>query len=205
MKNWIAGLALAVGSTTALAGNSFDARFASGSTELDDGFDNVELEGVGFDLRAHFDANESVFVRGSGLSTSGDEGKLNGSSGDVDSELRVLRGGAGYQSVTDSFLLYAVAEYGEAKLSVEDVSATDDGFVLSAGIKDQGKSQFLWQAELGYVAFDELSGAVFEFTVGYRITPSVALLLGGQGYSLKDDDEIDYSISHGTLGARFSF
>lgn len=53
---------------------------------------------------------------------------------------------------------------------IEDMSGDDKGLILSGGLKDAGKSTFLWNFELGVVKFDDSDGAAFEFTLGLRVS-----------------------------------
>lgn len=196
-------------SSSVWAGSSLDGRLSGSSVELDDGEDEIKLEGVGIDARGHFELTDHLFLRANILATSGDEGEVNGDSFDVDSDLTVFRGGGGYQGAVGAVVLFGAAEYGKVKLKISgdggSVVGKDNGFILTGGIKDSGEGKFLWEAELGLLAFDDSEGAAFDFTLGYRFNPSFALIGGGQAYALEDDDNVEYAVASATVGVRFSF
>lgn len=196
-------------SPAALSAGHLEARFASSTLELDDSSDELEIDGVGADLRGQFETTGNLFFRGSLLTTSGDEVKISGQKADLDSDITMVRLGGGFQGAAGSVLLYGAAEYGELEIEFSgdggSFSAKDDGFILSGGIRDDGKGAVLWQAELGYVTFDELDGVSFEFALGYRFSPSFAALIGGQAYSLEDSEGGEGTLSAGTLGLRYTF
>lgn len=202
-KTLFALLSLGI-SAPAFSAGFVDARLASGSYEIDDDFDNLEAEeATGFDLRAQFDATENVFFRTEYLSSNADEVELNGTDFDVDFDVDTLRGGVGLQA-GDTFKYYGAIEYAQLEFELDGVSGDDDGFILSGGFKDAGKTPFLWNVELGLIQYDDSDGAAFEFSLGYRFNETIALVGGGQGYSLEDSGA-EFDITHVTLGARVSF
>ncbi|MGQ0701055.1 MAG: outer membrane beta-barrel protein [Panacagrimonas sp.] len=167
----------------------------------------VETESSGFDFRGEIDITPNLFGRASYLSTESDEFEVNGQDfDDVELELDILRLGFGYQGGSGTVRFFGALEYASAELdSDSDDDADEKGFVLSGGIKDKGDGKFLWAVELGLVQLEDTDGAVFEFLVGYRFNPTIAIILGGQGYGIEDDIDVEYSLSHGTLGVRLSF
>lgn len=116
----------------------------------------------------------------------------------------MLRGGIGLQG-GHGLRYYGVVEYGEAGFDIEGEEVEDDGVILAVGLSDDGSGPFLWNVEAGVLEFDDVEGGTFEFTLGYRLNPAVALLIGAQGYRLEDDFDGDIDITHGTLGLRVSF
>ena len=202
---WLA-LALCGACTPALGANWIDGRVAGGKYEIDDDIDEIEAEeATGFDLRAQIEPTPNVFFRAQYLNSESDELEVNGTDvDDVDFEFDMLRGGVGLQG-GEGFKYYGVVEYGEAGFDIEGVEVEDDGVILSVGLSDDGSGPFLWNVELGAVEFDDVDGGAFEFTLGYRLNPSLAIVLGGQGYALEDDFDGEIDVSHATLGVRVSF
>jgi hypothetical protein len=184
---------------------SIDLRAVGATLEIDDDVDKIETESSGFEIRGAVYFNSQFFGRVSYVTTESDEIEFNGVDVDGDIDLDITRAGLGVQGESGPVVLYGAIEYADVKLTLEDVEADDDGFILSGGIRDSGVGSFLWGAELGFVKLDEIDGAVFQFDIGYRFTPNVAILLGGQGYAMEDDFGGEYTVSHGTLGVRFSF
>ena len=206
IRRWGLALALCGACTPALGANWLEGRVAGGKYEIDDDIDEVEAEDAeGFDLRAQFEPTPNVFFRAQYLKSESDELEVNGTDVDgVDFEFDMLRGGVGLQG-GDGLRYYGVVEYGEAGFEIEGEEVEDDGVVLAVGLSDDGSGPWLWNVEAGAVAFDDVEGGVFEFTLGYRLNPSVAVLLGGQAYRLEDDFDGELDITHGTLGLRISF
>ncbi|MGH8516903.1 MAG: hypothetical protein ACREUE_05540 [Panacagrimonas sp.] len=202
---WLA-LALCGACTPALGANWIDGRVATGKYEIDDDIDEVEAEEAeGFDLRAQFEPTPSVFFRAQYLNSESDELEVNGTDiDDVDFEFDMLRGGVGLQGGR-GIRYYGVVEYGEAGFEIEDTETEDDGVILSVGLSDDGNSPLLWNVEAGVLEFDDVEGGVFEVSLGYRLNPSLAIVVGAQGYRLEDDFDGDLDITHGTLGVRISF
>ncbi len=202
-------LSAAAASPDALAVGSVDLRFLGGETEIDDGFDKLETEDGGFDFRAHFEISPQAFLRARYSSAESDELEVSGEEIDgVDLELDILRGGIGIQG-GESVRYYGALEYINAdfELSGEggSIGEAEKGAGLFVGLGDKGDTAFLWNVELGYLELSDSDGAAFEFNIGYRINPTWAVVLGGQGYSLEDELDIEYTISQGTLGVRASF
>lgn len=189
------------------AGGWLDVRLTGGSYEVDNDFDNEKIEteeASGFDVRGQFNPTERIFVRAEYLTSEADEIEINGTDFDADFEVDTVRGGAGFQGGS-SFRYYGVVEYAEIELDLEGVRGKEDGLILSGGLKDAGAGAFLWNVELGLVKFDDSDGGAFEFTLGYRFNPHVALVGGAQGYGLEDDEDIELSVTHATLGVRVGF
>lgn len=195
---------LTMAASNAWAQGSLDARFVSGAQKIDDGIDEIESESVGLDLRGQVTLSDLVFLRGQYSHTEADEIEINGTDFDADNEATIIRGGVGLQAATQSFRYYGIVEAGKLKLEIEGEGDSGNGVVISAGLGDIGANAFVWNVELGAASFDEADGAVFDFTLGYRINPSIAILLGGQAYALENDG-IDLTYSQGTLGVRVSF
>lgn len=202
---WLA-LALCGAATPALSANWIDGRVAGGKYEIDDDIDEIEAEeATGFDLRAQFEPTPTVFFRAQYLNSESDELEVNGTDVDgIDFEFDMLRGGVGLQGGR-GIRYYGVIEYGEAGFDIEGEEVEDDGFIASVGLSDDGSDPLLWNVEVGTVQFDDVDGGAFEFTLGYRLNPSLAILLGFQGYALEDDFDGEIDVSHGTIGARISF
>lgn len=202
-------IAAAMASPAAMATGSIDLRIAGGESEIEDGGDRIETEDSGFDVRGSVALSPNAFVRGRYSSVESDELDLNGSGVDgVDLELDILRGGIGIEG-GDSVRYYGALEYVKADIKVsagsDSVKGDQKGGAVFVGLRDKGDGAFLWNLELGYLELSDSDGAAFEFNIGYRFNPTWAVVLGGQGYSLEDDFNVEYTISQGTLGVRASF
>lgn len=205
MGVFVAGIALLMPVLSNAAG-FVDARLVGSAVEIDDPFDNIQADGVGYELRGQVDFSPMVFGRVSYLNTVADETELNGVDYFDDFKTEVLRGGLGIQGANNNLRYFGVIEYVDVTLDIETLGeGSEDGFILSGGLGDAAKSAFLWNVELGLVRLDDSDGAVFAFDIGYRFNPSIAIVFGGQGYAFEDSDDFEYTISHGTLGVRVSF
>lgn len=196
-------------SPAAFAAGSVDLRVVGGETEIEDGFDSIETEDGGFDVRGHFEFTPQAFFRVRYTSVESDELELNGVEiGGVDQELDILRGGIGIQG-GESVRYYGALEYVSADIQFSgdggSIDEDEKGVGLFVGLGDTGATAFIWNVEVGYLELSDSDGAAFEFNVGYRINPTWAVVLGGQGYNLEDELDIEYTISQGTLGVRASF
>lgn len=208
-RPFLLAIAAAFASPAAFAAGSVDLRILGGETEIEDSVDSIETEDTGFDFRSHFEISPRAFLRGRYTSSESDDVEVNGVEvSGVDLELDILRGGIGLQG-GDSVRYYGALEYVKADLEVtidgESGSEDEKGIGLFVGLGDKGDTAFLWNVELGYLELSDSDGAGFEFNVGYRFNPTWAVVLGGQGYSLEDELDLEYTISHGTLGVRASF
>lgn len=196
-------------SPSAFAVGSVDLRVAGGESEIDDGFDSIETEDSGIEFRGHFDFTPQAFLRLRYTSIESDEFELNGVEIDgVDQELDIIRGGIGMQG-GESVRYYGALEYVSADIQLSgdggSIDATEKGAGLFVGLGDKGQTAFLWNVEVGYLELSDSDGAGFEFNIGYRFNPTWAVVLGGQGYNLEDELDIEYTFSQGTLGVRASF
>lgn len=202
-------IAAAMASPAAVAAGTVDLRFAGGESEIEDGGDRIETEDSGFDVRAEFALSPNASLRGRYSSVESDELDVNGTGVDgVDLGLDILRGGISIQG-GEAVRYYGALEYisADIEISAGDDSAKGDqkGGGVFVGLHDKGDGAFLWNVELGYLELSESDGAAFEFNIGYRFNPTWAVILGGQGYSLEDEFDVEYTISQGTLGVRASF
>lgn len=202
-----AGLLLGA-SLQAQAAVEVRAALAGGAGEIESpGFDAKIKDFVGGDFRARFEAGEHVFLRGQYVTLSGDEFRTDGQTYDIDTDLDVLRLGAGYGSDWKAIRLYAAIEYIDLDLGIEGESDSTDGIGGSVGIGDQGKSNWAWNLELSVLRLDDLDGASIDASVGYRFTPSLTGLIGVQSYSFEDKDDSDneFSFGHSYIGIQLSF
>lgn len=90
IKGLIALLTLMFCSGASAAG-SVDIRYADGNLDAEDGFDEIETDRDGFDLRGEFDISDQALIGVSFLSTESDEIDLNGVSYQGDIDLDILR------------------------------------------------------------------------------------------------------------------
>jgi hypothetical protein len=184
------------------------AALAGGYAEIEaPGLDAKVDDFVGGDFRARFQANEHVFLRGQYLTMSGDEFRANGQDYYVDTDLDVLRLGAGYGSDWNAIRLYAAAEYVDLELGLDGESDGTDGFGASVGIGDQGGGNWVWNVELTALFLDDLRGAGLDASIGYRFTPMFTGLIGVQSYALEDKDDSDNEFNFGQtyIGVQLSF
>ena len=82
-----------------------------------------------------------------------------------------------------------------AALTTPAAAQTDDTYAPARAIV----------ADIGRIVTPNGVQETFEVTLGYRLSPTVALLAGVQGYRLEDDFDGDIDVTHGTLGIRVSF
>jgi len=204
---WLLGVVLAAVSTTAASQRSLDLRLASGTYDIEEDGGDVEAEGGGgFNLKGHVGVNEHLFIRTNYLTVEPDEVTANGQDLDgVEFEGTFLRVGLGLGSANENLRYYGALEYGDAELELRgsggQVTAEDNGVVLSAGLGDNGETAFLWEVELGLVRFGDVDGGAFEAALGYRFNEQVAILFAGQSYAL-EDDVAEYTLSHLMIGVR---
>lgn len=185
-----------------------EARIAGSNTEIEDSTDKIEIDSTGFDLRAGGEITDQIGIRASYLQVDSDEATLNGTTADVDTELTIIRVGPTYNftDVGQNAVFFGGAEFASVDFEVNGDGDSDTGFDVLLGLHDKAANKFLWNVELGYVSLEDKTGALFEFNVGYRFTPNLSAILGGQGYALENDDEgTDSTLSTGTLGLRYTF
>lgn len=205
MYRTILCVTLALASTSALAAGTIQARLADGSYKIEDPFNEVEVEEApGFEFRGQFDFSPNVFGRASYLSSESDGVEFNAQDIDGDLEFDTFRAGVGYQGGTGNARFYGVAEYASLGLSIDGENEDSDGVLISGGIKDNGQGAFLWNVELGLLRLDKSDGISLDFTLGWRINKTFALLFGGEGYGF-DEDDVETDFTHVTLGAQLSF
>lgn len=204
-KLLLSGLLLATsGAAYASPTGSLDLRYAGNTLTIEDNVDKLEIEGDGYELRGGLNFSPQLWTQVSYLRTSADEFRFDGPKYQGDSDLSVLRAGLRYQFYASSFGLYALGDYGKVKLSGAGGSDDESGFLLGAGLRDIGDGPFLFDVAMAYADMGDIgTGALFEFTLGYRITPMLAAVLGGQGYALSKDD-VDTSLGTFTLGLKLS-
>ncbi len=188
MKKLIAVLA-AGASGGVLAAGSVDARYASGSFELDDDRAQLKLESEdlqGVYVRGYVDATPHVFVRAEYLGSKADELEINGADIDADFKFDSARGGVGLQGGT-TFLYFGAVEYEQTEIEIDGDKGKDDGVILSVGLKDAHAGKLLWNAELGFAKLggegdsDGIGVAYLDLGLGYRFTPGIALVSGLHG------------------------
>jgi len=205
MKHHLVAALLGICATPAFAG-SIEARLAGGTSEIDDGVDKLEYDSTGFDLRGSLNLNPNFFVRGSILSVSSDEVEFQGDTFDAEIETTIFRFGGGYETTLGSIVGFGALEYGKVELELEGDGDDDKGAVISLGLKDSGAGAFLWQVELGYLSLKDNKGATLDLTLGYRATPSLAIVGGLQSYAVKDDEfDEEFTVGNAFIGGRFSF
>lgn len=208
-----AAIAAALSTPAALAGNFIDLRLASSILQeelpsdlaAEVGFQEIESSGSGISIRGQGDLAPHLFLRGSYVSTSGDEVEVDGTDFDIDVDTSVLRAGFGLQGTNASLRYYGALEYAKVELEVEGEGDSENGYVLSGGLGDTGQTAFLWNVELGYITAGDSDGALVAFDLGYRFNPNLALVLGYEGYSVEDDDGVEDLLAHGSLGIRYQF
>lgn len=210
MKTSITSAALGLlllASSAAYAGGNVSAAIGGGSYEIDvdDGSD-VEADDIaGFDLRGHFEVSPNVFLRVGYLTTSGDEVEIGGTNYSADTDIDVVRMGAGYGSNAGSIRVYGAIEYVDFQFGVEGDDDSSDGVGLTAGLSDQGLGNVMWSVELSILALDDLEGGRFDARLGYRFTPMFAAFVGLESYALEDDYDAEFSMGHVFLGGTLSF
>ncbi|HKY91162.1 MAG TPA: outer membrane beta-barrel protein [Nevskiaceae bacterium] len=208
MIRLIAVVAACLFCSAAWSAGFVDLRYAGGSYEFndEDSDDKLEIEDVdGFEGRVHLDVSQAIFLRGSYLDASGDEVEANDIEVDADVESRIGRLGGGYQFAAKPFLVGFSVEYVDLKIEIEDEAFSDDGGMITAGLRDHGTRKLFWYAEVGTVLMQDMSGAEVDAAIGYRFTPQVAAFFGTQAYHLEDDDDVEVDVVHVALGVRFTF
>ncbi len=205
MKKWLLCLALLGVANGAMAGGEVRAAVAGGLFEIDEdaGFDS-QADTAGFDIRARVDIDPHFFARGQYLRTQANEIEVDNEDLDIDLDFNTLRLGAGYGGQVGAIRLYGVIEYIDLDLKLDGDDGGDNGYGASVGIADPGKSSFVWNAELSLLDVGGTGGAAFDATVGYRITPAFAVLVGLQSYVFEEDD-VELSDGNFTLGGSFTF
>lgn len=185
--------------------NSIDARLlVSGYVEEFDG-DELEISGVGAELRGEFAASDSLSLRGRYSFSQSDEVDLNGETFDADTDISLLRLGASVQVALQAIRIYGALDFAQVETEIEGESNDENGYVISGGIRDLGQGPFIWNVELGYVDIGDASGVAIEGNLGYQVTPSFALIGGIDSYGLEDDFDVEIGLANISFGGRFSF
>ncbi|MDB5969779.1 MAG: outer membrane protein beta-barrel protein [Hydrocarboniphaga sp.] len=191
-------------SAQAQALGNLRAAIGSGGFELDDGDLDVDADLSSADFRAALQVNEHVFLRGQYTRYSANKIEIDGDKYDADMDLDTVRLGAGYGGDVGSIRLYGAAEYVSLDFEIEGESDDGNGWGVTLGIGDQNKSKLMWNAELTFLDVDGTGGASLDASIGYRITPVFAGLIGVQSYALEDDDS-ELSFGSAYLGLQLSF
>jgi hypothetical protein len=194
---------LAVGAQAHAFGN-VRAAIGGGSFELDDSDLDVDADLSSVDFRAAFHVNGHVFLRGQYTRYSANEIEVDGDDFDADMNLDTLRLAAGYGGDVGSIRLYGAAEYVKLDVEIEGEGDDGNGWAVTVGIGDQNKSKLMWNAELSFLDVDDTSGASLDASIGYRITPAFAGLIGVQSYAL-EDEATELSFGSAYLGLQLSF
>lgn len=181
------------------------AAFGAGTYEVDTSEGKAESDLIGFDLRGSFKPTEKLFLRGEYLSTSGDKIEAGGEKFDIDTEIDVLRLGAGYGVNAGPVRVYGVLEYANVNVEIDGEGDDTNGWGVGGGIADQGSGPWLWNVELSWLSLDEVDGASLDATLGYRFTPALSGLIGVQSYVLEADGGDELTLSQFYLGGQFSF
>lgn len=208
-----AAIAATLSTPAALAGNFIDLRLASSVIQeelpsdiaAEVGFQEIESTGTGISIRGQGDLSPNLFVRGSYVSTSGDEVEVDGVDFDIDVDASVLRAGLGLQGTNATLRYYGALEFAKVEIEVEGDGDGENGYVLYGGLGDTGQNAFLWSVELGYIKAGDSDGALFAFDLGYRFNPHLALVIGYEGYAVEDDEGVEDLLAHGSLGIRYQF
>lgn len=208
MKRIMLATALFAMTKPAFATSYVEAAYAGGSQVFDDDIDKLETEDSGFLLRGAVDLAPNLFARISYASLSSDRIELNGTKiGEEGLDTDVLRAGFGAYGGT-AFQVFGALEYVQEKHDVSGLgSDTERGALLAMGLRDANRTPFLWNVELGYQHMKYSRGAYFSFDLGWRVTPNLAIVWGGTGYSRVDEDDSDliYTLGVGSLGLRYQF
>jgi hypothetical protein len=180
------------------------AAIGGGSLELDDSDLDIDADLSSADFRAAFQVNEHVFLRGQYTRYSANEIEIDGDDLDADMDLDTMRLGAGYGGDVGSIRLYGAAEYVKLDFKIEGESDDGNGWGVTLGIGDQNKSKLMWNAEMSFLDVEGTGGASLDASIGYRITPFFAGLIGVQSYALKDEGS-ELSFGSAYLGLQLSF
>ena len=192
------------------AGGDVRASVGSGFTEIDiDGWNKIKADTTAFDVRGSFKPTDNIFLRGQYLTHSGDKVEISGDKYKADTDIDLLRLAAGYGGNVGSLRLYGAVEYvdvdGELSDDVDSLKYNGDGIGITGGISDQGTGNWIWSVELSLLKLDDVDGASFEASLGYRFTPLFSVIGGVQSYAFEDDYDDEYSFGQVYIGAQLSF
>ncbi len=205
IKGLIALLTLMFCSGASAAG-SVDIRYADGNLDAEDGFDEIETDRDGFDLRGEFDISDQALIGVSFLSTESDEIDLNGVSYQGDIDLDILRLGVAVKINEGPASLFGKLEFARATLDIEGLGdESENGGIVSLGARGENNSPFIWDFEVGYVKLSDLDGITYGGNIGFKLNPQFALIGGIQGYDIEDEYDVEYDIFHWTIGVRMLF
>lgn len=190
--------------TVASATGYIEARLVANQSEIEADGDKFEVDTTGYEFRGAFDINDQVGARFSYIGLDGDKVTFEGDDFDVDTTFKFLRIGPTikFSDVGTNMKFYGAAEYVKFTVGAEGEDDSEGGFDLAIGLADKGKTKLLWDAEVGYIKIQDSTGGFVQGSIGYRITPSLALLVGIQSYAVEKGD---ITFMNGTAGVRFSF